>query len=282
MARRGKKNRGKQQRKREKRIPEAKTADKHALYEDAVQDPDGDIEMMREVFTKAYGREPRLMREDFCGTAHLATQWVRKHEENRAIGIDLDPDPLGYGREHHIAKLDEEQRKRIELVEANVMDAKVELADVTCAFNFSYFIFRERKQLIDYFRTAHAGLKDEGVFVVDLYGGADAQRTMTERRDCDDFDYIWDQNVFDPITHRVVNYIHFRFRDRSRIDKAFRYEWRLWSIPEVREALLEAGFRETIAYWEGTDEDGEGDGNYFPAESAPDDPAWVTYIAALR
>ncbi|MEM7071524.1 MAG: class I SAM-dependent methyltransferase, partial [Pseudomonadota bacterium] len=77
------------------------------------------------------------------------------------------------------------------------------------------------------------------------------------------FDYVWDQDEYDPITAKVVNYIHFKFPDRSRIDCAFRYEWRLWSIPEVREALTAAGFSETIAYWEGTDQrTGEGNGVY--------------------
>jgi len=114
------------------------------------------------------------------------------------------------------------------------------------------------------------------------YGGADAQRTMTETRECEGFDYVWDQDVFDPIQHHVVNYIHFEFEDGSRIHKAFRYDWRLWTIPELRDLLLESGFGKVTTLWEGTDKaTNEGNGIYRPATSAPDDPAFVSYLVAV-
>jgi hypothetical protein len=65
--------------------------------------------------------------------------------------------------------------------------------------------------------------------------------------------------------------------------RAFRYEWRLWSIPEIRELLQEAGFDRSEVYWEGTDrETGEGNDVFSPREQAPDDPAWICYIAGYR
>ena len=39
--------------------------------------------------------------------------------------------------------------------------------DVTVAFNFSYFVFHERKTLVEYFSRARASLGDEGLFVID-------------------------------------------------------------------------------------------------------------------
>jgi hypothetical protein len=159
---------------------------------------------------------------------------------------------------------------------------KHEAVDVTVGFNFSYFIFQERADLLAYFRRALESLRPHGLFVVDLYGGADSQRTLTESRDHDEFDYVWDQDVFDPIHNRAVNYIHFEFPDGSRIERAFRYDWRLWSIPELRDALHEVGFSRTEPYWERTDrKSNEGTGVYYRAKRAPDDPAWVAYIAAL-
>ena len=102
---------------------------------------------------------------------------------------------------------------------------------------------------------------------------------MSETREQDGFDYIWDQHRYDPIQNRVVNYIHFKFPDGSKIKRAFRYEWRLWSLPEIRDCLLEAGFSKVEVYWEGTDEETEeGNGEYTLAEEALDDPAWVSYI----
>ena len=172
-------------------------------------------------------------------------------------------------------------------------------AAITCAFNFSYFLFKERKALLQYFKCARKTLRKEGIFMLDAYGGADSMREMVERREHDDFDYLWDQNRFDPITHTVVNHIHFEFEDGSRIKRAFTYEWRLWTLPEIRDLLLEAaeparptplrrllleaGFSEVEVYWEGTDHDtGEGDGTYHKAVSAADDPAWVSYIVAVK
>jgi hypothetical protein len=34
---------------------------------------------------------------------------------------------------------------------------------------------------------------------------------------------------------------------------AFRYDWRLWTIPELTELFEEAGFRNIHVLWEGTD-----------------------------
>ncbi|MDH3520751.1 MAG: class I SAM-dependent methyltransferase [Myxococcales bacterium] len=270
-------------RRRAARSAEAKRADVYRLYQEAVQDPEGDVALVSRIFKRHYGRAPRLLREDFCGTAAMACAWVRHHRENCAWGIDLDPEPLAWGQAHNIAGLDPHQAERIHLIEADVLDARHAKVDATVAFNFSYFIFKTREQLVRYFEKARSTLREEGILVLDLYGGADAQRRMAETREYDHFDYVWDQDVFDPIHHNVVNYIHFEFADGSRLQRAFRYDWRLWSIPEVRDALLDAGFSKTEAYWEQTDRrTNEGNGTYYRAERAEDDPAWVAYVVGLR
>lgn len=270
-------------RKKPKRRPQAKDADLFRLYEEAVQDPEGDVQLVSRLFQKQYGRAPRLLREDFCGTAAMACAWVKQHRENRAWGIDLDPTPLTWGKEHNIGALEPAQMKRIELLQADVLEATHERVDITVAFNFSYFIFKERDLLVRYFKHARSTLREEGMFILDLYGGADAQRTMSETRECDDFDYVWDQDVFDPIHLGAVNHIHFEFPDGSSIERAFTYDWRLWGIPEIRDALADAGFSSSEAYWEQTDKkSGEGNGVYYRADRALDDPAWVAYVAAVH
>ena len=106
---------------------------------------------------------------------------------------------------------------------------------------------------------------------------------MEEERNLDGFTYVWDQNVYDPITGDVVNHIHFRFPDGSEMTKAFTYEWRLWSIPEIRELMLEAGFRKVTVWWEGTDEEsGEGDGEFEPTERGEACPGWIAYFTAEK
>jgi len=261
---------------------QAEQWDLYDLYEAAVQDPEGDVALLQRMYRTYYDRDPHLLREDFCGTAALCCAWVKADAENRAYGIDIDSHPLAWARKKSFPKIGPELASRVALLEGDVREVKHEAVDVTVGFNFSYFIFQDRANLLRYFRRAYESLGSRGLFVVDLYGGADSQRTMTETRDHTDFDYVWDQDLFDPINNRAVNYIHFEFSDDSRIERAFSYDWRLWSIPEVRDALHEAGFSRTEAYWERTDrKSNEGTGVYYRAKRAPDDPAWVAYVAAL-
>ena len=282
MARR---NKGKDKKRKAASRPKmSRSADKYALYQESVQDPPEDAKLLSRIFKKRYGRPAHLMREDFCAAAALSCAWVQAGTENRAIGVDIDPEPLEWGREHNVALLSGEQTDRIELVKGDVLDDDaLEPADIICAFNFSYCCFHDRDVLKRYFEKSMSRLRPEGLFFLDLYGGSDAMKTMTETREHEGFDYVWDQDVFDPINHRAVNYIHFEFPDGSRLNKAFRYDWRLWTIPELRDLLQEVGFGEVTCLWEGTDrETNEGNGIYRPATSAPDDPAFVSYLVAAK
>ena len=142
----------------------------------------------------------------------------------------------------------------------------------------------ERSELARYFANAYKALDEEGIFVVDLFGGyesiEDEQEEVTEY---DDFDYVWDQDRYDPI-HACGTYkIHFRFPDKSEMKDAFVYEWRLWTVPEVREVMLDAGFSRADVYWEGTDEKtGEGTGRYAKVTEGECDPAWICYIVGVK
>jgi len=281
--RKGRKGR-KDEKRRSKHVASlASKADKYRMYEEAVQDPESDVKLARRIFKGHFARKPSALREDFCGTAAFACEWVARHPGARAIGIDLDPEPLQYCREHHLAKLSEEQRARVELVEADVLAPREDSCDIIAAFNFSYFTFKTRKQLLEYLRAAYEALPEEGLLMLDAYGGSDAMKELAETREYDDFDYVWDQHSFDPIQHRAVNYIHFEFEDGSEIRRCFEYDWRLWTLPELRDALCDAGFALAEVYWEGTDrETNEGNGVFRKAEQAPDDPAWIAYVVGVK
>jgi len=60
---------------------------------------------------------------------------------------------------------------------------------------------------------------------------------------------VWEQREFDPCTARAVNAMHFRVERDGEIvqslEDAFVYSWRLWSVPELRDAMTEAGFTAT-------------------------------------
>ena len=117
---------------------------------------------------------------------------------------------------------------------------------------------------------------------LDVYGGPESQQSQIEERDCHDFTYLWEQASFDPINNHGQNYIHYEFPDGSRIHRAFSYEWRIWQLPDLREALADAGFSKTQVYWEGTDsKTGEGNSIFSLKKTATDDPAWIAYLAAI-
>jgi hypothetical protein len=262
----------------------ASTADRYDMYQQAVQAPDVDVVFFDRVFREVHGQTATSLREDFCGTAAICCEWVKTESTRLAYGVDLDPEPLQWGRDHNLSELDPSQQARVQLLEADVRSADVPPCDVVAAQNFSYCVFKTRDELRTYFERARAGLSDHGVFIVDLFGGYESMEDDREEiTEYDDFDYVWDQHRFDPVTHFGTYKIHFRFKDRSRMDDAFVYDWRLWTIPEVREVMLEAGFDEAHVYWEETDpKSGEGNGNYVRTESGECDPAWNAYIVGVR
>ena len=62
-------------------------ADKYELYEESVQAPESDVALIQRVFKQRYGRPPRLLREDFCGTAMLACLWARRSARS-AVAVE--------------------------------------------------------------------------------------------------------------------------------------------------------------------------------------------------
>lgn len=260
----------------------AEKADIHELYEESVQDVEMECEFLQDTFTRLRGRTAHFFREDFCGTASASCQWVRQGKGFQAIGVDIDPDPLDWGRRNRVAKLPAEDQARVRLLQADVLTAETPPVDLIAALNFSYFIFRTRDEMRAYFRKSFDALKDDGILFLDMFGGPEAQEETREKTKHKRFTYVWDQAEFHPVTHYVRCHIHFKFPDGSKIKKAFTYEWRLWTPPELRELLLEAGFSRATVYWEGEDEDGEGNGEFTPDEKGVADYAWIAYVVAEK
>lgn len=268
-------------------MKQADRADRHELYQKAVQDPDTEIPLMLERFRELRKREPLSFREDFCGTAYLSTAWCKGSPERVALGVDLCQETLAWGRLHNVEAAGAEVAARISLLHANVLEVDEPRVDITCAFNFSYNVFKDRDALRAYFEAAHRGLKQDGILVMDVYGGTESMDELEEERDVnDDFSFIWQQKRFNPITHDIECYIHFEFADGSRMKKAFQYDWRLWTLPELRELLLEAGFSRVRVYWEefeDTDDDDEyleATGRYVEVDEVENQESWVSYIIA--
>jgi SAM-dependent methyltransferase len=260
----------------------AEQADIHELYEEAVQSVDTEIEFLQATFRELRGRAAKSFREDFCGTASASCEWVRTGGDHYAIGVDIDGDVLDWGRKHRVGRLPEAKRPRVRLLNDDVMTVTTGPVDIVGAFNFSYWTFKTREEMRDYFSRVHDALVPDGVFFLDAYGGAEAYEEQKEKTKFDGFTYVWDQAVFEPVTARAVCHIHFKFPDGSKLKKAFSYEWRLWTLPELRELLEEAGFANVTVYWEGTDEDGEGNGEFTEDPRGEADLAWIAYIVAQK
>lgn len=258
-------------------------ADRHKLYELSVQDVSHEYEFINKTFRGIRGYNAHFLREDFCGTAKMCCEWVRNRDKNKAVGVDIDAEVLAWGKKHNLGRLKSDARKRITLLQENVLKAKTKPAQAILAMNFSYQLFKQRDTLLKYFKTVRKSLADDGVFFLDAFGGYEAYSETREKTKHKGFTYIWEQASYNPITGDMTCHIHFHFPDKSRMKKAFTYEWRLWTLPEIRELLNEAGFSNVTVYWEGTDEEsGEGNGKYSPSLQGDADPSWVCYLSAEK
>lgn len=269
----------------------AEQADRHVLYQESVQFPEAEVDFMSKTFQELRGRKALSMKEDFCGTAYLATEWCKSDPERTCIGVDIDGPTLEWGKKHNVEPAGEDVASRITLIEDDVRKITEPKVDVTCAFNFSYCLFEKRDELIEYFKQARASLNDDGILVLDLFGGTECADTLEEETELEDQNatYIWEHVSFNPINNHMECAIHFEFDDGSRMDEAFTYCWRLWSIPEIQELLAEAGFSKSHVYWEeyveSDDEDDdelEGTGNYYETTEVENQESWMIYIVAEK
>lgn len=261
----------------------AATSDKYELYELSVQEPEAESDLVDQVWKERRGRVPHHIREDFCGTAAVCIDWVKRRRNNTAVGVDLDPTVLEWAAARSRTLLKPSQARRMQLIRGNVLTTRAKPVDSVLAMNFSYFIFKTRPELRRYFKAARNALVKDGLLLLDAYGGSESFLEIKEDRNFDGFTYIWDQRVYNPISAQVINHIHFEFPDGSKIRKAFSYDWRIWSLPELQEVLLEAGFKHVSVYWEGTDKKtGEGDGNWTISTRGEACQGWVAYLVAEK
>ncbi|MGD8376338.1 MAG: class I SAM-dependent methyltransferase [Acidobacteriota bacterium] len=260
-----------------------RNADRHDLYQRSVQSAETDVRFLSRRFKQVVGRPLRTFREDFCGTALLCSEFVKLHRENRAVGVDLHGPTLDWGRKRNLAALTEDQRRRITLLQANVLDVRRPRVDVLVAMNFSYWVFKTRRDLLGYLRNARRSVVEDGMLLVDLFGGSESQVEQEERTSHGAFTYVWDQSKFDPVTHDYLCKIHFEFRDGSRLRNAFVYDWRLWTLPEVQELMEEAGFRDVHVLWELTDrKTNRGNGVFRKVVRGDADEGWIAYVVGRR
>jgi SAM-dependent methyltransferase len=258
---------------------------KHFLYELSVQSTETQIEIFQAISEELNKKPSRSLREDFCGTFYLSKEWIKSNKQNTALGLDLDPNPLAYGKKHHFDPLTADEKKRLKLKRLNVISVTSPKVDLIGACNFSFFIFKERAVLIKYFKSCLKSLKPKGLLILEMTGGPGMIQKLKEQRtvkanDGFKFRYIWDQKSFNPLNRNGHYAIHFKFLDGTMMENAFTYDWRIWTIPEVREALHEAGFKKTYIYYDKSKSDDYS--NYVKTEKATNDHAWIIQLVGQK
>jgi len=254
-------------------------ADPHHLYQLSVQNPEFEIELLDRLFLRRHGRKPLTLREDFCGTALLCADWVRSAQERSATGVDLDTATLRWGREHNVEPL-KDAASRVTLLCQDVRAPGEGRFDAVVALNYSYSVFKRRSELKDYFENARRSLVPDGAFVLDCFGGWEAETILKERRRIKGFVYEWEQSFFNPVDNDFRAHIHFKLPDGRRLDRAFSYDWRHWTLAELRELLFEVGFGDVVVLWEGADEKGGGNGIFRPRKVVANEPRFTAYLVA--
>ena len=258
------------------------TFDKYEYYQRSVQSPDVDAAFLARVYQELRHKEAQSLSEDFCAGFALSCEWVKLDNTKISIGIDLDPEPLAYGRAHYLNVLSKAQQDRVMVLQSDVMNPELPKSDIIAPLNFSYFGFKNRSDLKRYLEVCYTRLNADGLMILDCFGGQACLEPNEHETEYDDFSYYWDQDSYDPITNEAMFYIHYRLKGQKKIKQVFTYDWRLWSLPELKDLLQEVGFKKVHYYWEGTDDDGEGDGNFSKIDKGEICESWVAYIVGEK
>lgn len=248
------------------------------LYTMCVQDPPVLAAFLRAV----HGGSPTTLREDFSGPAAICSAWLLSSPSARAIAVDSDAEPL-----RHALK-----DPRLKLIRKDVISA-TNRADIIAGLNFPLGYWHTRPELVKYLALTRKRLNPGGVCVFDLYGGADAFTPGTTTKLVRPAPgirvrYHWEQIDADAVSGIVHNAIHFDVLEKGkkprRIRNAFEYHWRLWSIPELFDALDDAGFSRAEVYHRLGDAV-DSDGRMYVQPIDIDerlDPSWVVYVAGRK
>ena len=164
-----------------KKAPRKRRPHKLELYRRAVQHPLAEVTFLQRVYEHYSIYGAKLLREDFAGTCALSSMWVNLRDNYEAMAIEKHGPTVRWAQRTALKELGTDNIY-LHIVEADVMDLYEPRVDITCALNFSTFIYHDRDELAEYFVNAYRGLKKRGIFVMDAYGGPGAMRVGTQSR----------------------------------------------------------------------------------------------------
>jgi hypothetical protein len=250
---------------------------RHRLYEAAAQTPELDVEILDRIFRARARRAAVTLREDFCGTARLSAAWVGSDDDREALGVDVDPRVLRYAQEHRRAL--EDDAERMQLAERDVRTPSDRTYDVITAMNFSWALFDD-EELGAYLASAAACLEDDGMLVLELFGGPSLTElgTREHRIEADGlaFTYLWEQRAFDPARAILEARIHFRLDEGRVLRDAFAYRFHLRPLDALTRMLAATGLTEPALYVESAR------GRYRRTRTEPRAPLWRGLLVTAR
>lgn len=243
--------------------------DRFDCYELCVQSPRHVAGFLRGLVRGPHPTPHPILAEDFCGTAAVSRRWVadaRGLAGGGAGGLAGGDGPLAIAADLDAQTLDKARTLAardgvadgIAFAHTDVLTGALPPAHVIFVGNFSIGYLHDRASLVAYLARCRARLaRSGGAFVCDTYGGPGAFRLGALQRKHpapgrEIIHYLWRHEDADPVTALVTNSISFRIELDGEIiadlPRAFVYRWRLWSLPELREAMLDAGFQRMEVY----------------------------------
>lgn len=217
------------------------TFNKHELYQKSVQNTKKEIGFFKKTYRMIFNKIPLAFREDFCGTGLLSCDWVKENVSNIAVGIDIDVETLEWGIKNNIENLPSGS-DRIKLLNHNVLEEfdKNQKFDIICSLNYSHFLLRKRKELLKYFQNVRNNIK-KGIFILDFYGGShvydDHKFSKAENET-----YRFEGSKINILNNTSKCSLNYKIK-KNKYMPLFEYNFRYYTILELKEALEECGFQ---------------------------------------
>lgn len=218
---------------------------KHVLYQTTVQEPKKELEFFRKIYRNIYSRVPISIREDFCGTGFISCEWVKMNFENTSIGIDIDDDPLEWGRKNNIMNLSGGD-DRVKLYNHNVLEEwnSKQKFDMILSLNYSHFLLNKRIEFLTYLKNVRKNI-EKGFLVLDFFGGSKIYFDSSLKRhfgqEKDDHSYEFKSKKLDLLNNFAYCSINFKLGKR-KLNNLYNFKFRVYSIPEMVDCLTDAGF----------------------------------------
>lgn len=252
------------------------------LYRLAVQHPLAEAAFLERCYRHYFDDEPTRLREDFAGTSAVSAAWVMPDEDRRALAIEHHG-PTARWAQRYVDRTLGHRAEDVVIVEADVQDLRSPRVDIVCALNFSALIYHDRDALRRYLQHAKRCLDGRGIVVLDVFGGPGATRPQQQSRQVEPdeaeyppFTYTWEQRSFDAVSRRIDCRIHFDVAGRRR-PSAFRYDWRLWTLPDLTDEMLAAGFGAAAVWCDRPKRPGA----YAPVDKLPPREDWIAYVVGI-